>query len=92
MVLISLRRFFLALVNPWLGASVTNINSEVPVMDEFLDLILEYDTLLCGMADILVISVILALVSSGVVSSQWIRPLVDACLLGGQEVLLTRPS
>ena len=44
------RRFCLALVNAWLGASVTDVISDVPVTDEFLDLILEHDTLLCGMA------------------------------------------
>ena len=61
-------------------------------MDEFLDLILEHDTLLCGVADILVIPTILVLISFGVVSSQRSRPLVNACLLNGQEDLLTRPS
>ena len=45
----------LALVSAQLGASVTDIILEVPITDEFLDLILEHDTLLCGMADILVI-------------------------------------
>ena len=52
-------------------------------MDEFLDLILKHDVLLCGMADILVIFIILILISFGVISSQRIRPLVDVCLFCG---------
>ena len=51
-----------------IGASVTDAISEVPVTDEFLDLILEHDILLYGIADTLMISVILILIPFGVVS------------------------
>ena len=77
------RRFCLTLVIARLGPSVTNVVPGVTVTDELLDLVFEHDALLCGMADIFVISAVLVLVSSRVVSSQLIRSLVDACLLGG---------
>ena len=86
------RRFHFVLVIARLGPSITDVVSEVPVMDEFLDLILKHDALLCGMSDILVISIILILVSFGAFSWQRIRPLIDVCLFCGQEYLFTRPS
>ena len=56
------RRSCLTLVVARLGASIADINSEVPFSDEFLDLILEHDALLCGVADVLVIPVIFILI------------------------------
>ena len=77
-----MRRSYLALVSAQLGTSNTDVISEVPITNEYLDLILEHDVLLCGVIDILVIPEVLVLISFGVVSSQWIRSLVDACPLG----------
>ena len=62
------RRFSHILVIAWPGSSITNIIPEVPGRDELLDLVFEHDVLLCGVADILVISAVLVLVSFGVVS------------------------
>ena len=81
--------FYLILVIVWLGSSVMDVVPKVPITDEFLDLILEYDALLSGVADILVVPTILILISSGAVSSQRVRSLVNACLLGGLKDLFT---
>ena len=62
-------RSCLALVVAQLGDSVTDVISEVPFTDEFLDLILEHNVLFDGVADIFVIPVILALVSFRAVPS-----------------------
>ena len=64
------KRFCLVLVTVQLGPPVTDVVLEVPITNEFLDLILEHDTLLCGVADILVILAVLVLISFGAVSSQ----------------------
>ena len=60
---------YLALVSARLSTFVMDITPEVPVTYDFRDLILDHDTLLSSMADILVISAILILISFGVVSS-----------------------
>ena len=73
-----LRRFTLILV-----ILVMDIVPEVTITDEFLNLLFEHDALLCGVVDILVISIVLILISFGVVFSQQIRPLIDAYLFGG---------
>ena len=86
------RRSYFALVSARLGAFFADVISEIPITDEFLDFILEHDALLCGMANILVISVILILISFGAISYQRIRSFVDAYLLGGQKDFLTRLS
>ena len=86
------RRSYLTLVSARLSASVLNLILEVPISDEFLDLISEHDALLRCMADILVILIILIPIPFETISSQRIKPLVDACLLGGQEDFLIRHS
>ena len=74
---------FLKRFTPILVILVMDVVSEVTITDEFLNLLFEHDTLLCGVVEILVISIVLILISFGVVSSQQIRPLVDVCLFGG---------
>ena len=64
------RRFYRVLVIALLSSSVMDVVPEVPITDEFLDLILEHNALLCGVADILVTPTILILISFGVASSQ----------------------
>ena len=56
------RKSCLTLVVAQLGASVADIISEVSFSDEFLDLIIEHNALLRGVADILVISAIFILI------------------------------
>ena len=56
------RRSCLTLVVTWLGASIAYIISKVPFSDEFLDLIIEHDALLCGVTDVLVIPAIFILI------------------------------
>ena len=56
------RRSYLTLVVVRLGASVADVISEIPFSDEFLNLILEHDVLLHGVADILVIPTIFILI------------------------------
>ena len=56
------RKSCLPLVVAQLGASVVDIISEVSFSDEFLNLILEHDELLHGVANVLVISVIFILI------------------------------
>ena len=82
-------KFCLVLVTTWLGSFVTDVVLEVPITDEFLNLILKHDTLLCSVAEILVIPVVLVLISFGAVSLQWIGPFEDARLLGCQEDIFT---
>ena len=71
------RRFYSILVVALLGSFVTDVILEVPIMDEFLDLILEHDAFLCGVADRLI------LISFGAISSQRVRSLIDTCLFSG---------
>ena len=52
------RRLCLLLVIMRLSSSVTDIVLVVPITDEFLDLILKYDVLPSGVADVLVIPAI----------------------------------
>ena len=78
------KRFCLVLATMQLGSSVVDIVLEIPIADEFLNLILKHDTLLCNVVDTFVIPAVLALVSLGVASSQWVQPLEDACLLNCQ--------
>ena len=59
----------LTLVVVRLGASVVDVVSEIPITDEFFDLILECNAFFSGVADIYMISTILILVSFGVVPS-----------------------
>ena len=49
------------LVGP--GAPVADIVLEVPLSDEFFDLVLKCDAFFSGMANILMVSVVLVLVS-----------------------------
>ena len=70
------RRFCLVLVIMRLVFFVMDVLLEVPITDEFFDLILEHATLLCGVADILVTPTIFILIIFGAVSLQWVRPLV----------------
>ena len=86
------RRSRLALVVTRLGTFVANVISEVPLSNEFLDLIPEHNAHLDGVADIFVISEILILIPFLAVSSQRIRLLVYACMLSGQEDVLIRPN
>ena len=48
-------RSYLTLVASQLGASVADVISEISFSYEFLNLILEHNALLCGVADILVV-------------------------------------
>ena len=61
---------------------------EVPAANELLDLILEGDALLNGMANILVEPAIFVLVSLRAVSTQRVRPLEYPSLLRGHEDVL----
>ena len=79
------------LVLAWLGAPVVDVVSEVPLSKEFFDLILECDAFFNGVANILMISAILILVSLRAVSQHRVGSFVDSCVLGGQEYILTRP-
>ena len=74
-----------------LGAPVADIVLEVPLSDEFFNLILECDAFFCGVANIWVISAVLVLVSFRAVSPHYIWSLVDSCMFCGQEYILTRP-
>ena len=56
------RRSCLTLVVARLVASIEDIISKVSFSDEFLDLILEHDALLCGVAGVLVILTIFVLI------------------------------
>ena len=56
------RRFCFTLVLAQLGASIADIISEVSLLDEFFDLIFEHDALLCGVADVFVMSTIFVLI------------------------------
>ena len=51
------------LVLAGLGAPVADVVLEVPLSDEFLDLIIECNTFFCGVANISVISAVVVLVS-----------------------------
>ena len=57
------RRFCLLSVLVGPGALVADIVLEVPLSDEFLDLVLKCDAFFGGMANILMVSVVLVLVS-----------------------------
>ena len=46
-----------------LGALIEDVVLEVPLSDEFFDLILKCDTFFSGVANILMVSVVLVLVS-----------------------------
>ena len=56
------RKFCLTLFVTRLDASIADIILEVSFSDEFLDLILEHDALLRGVANVLVISIIFVLI------------------------------
>ena len=84
-------RSYLVLVLVGLGALVADVVLEVPLSDEFFNLILECDVFFCGVANISVISAILVLVHFRAVSPHCIWSLVDTCVLYGQEYILTRP-
>ena len=77
-------KFCLVLITAQPSSLVTDVVLEVLIADEFLDPILKHDVLLCGVADILVILAVFALISFGAVSSQWVWPLEDAYLLDCQ--------
>ena len=85
------RRFCLVLVLAGLGAPVADVVLEVPLSDEFFNLILECDAFFCGVANISVILTVLVLVSFQTVSLHRIWSLGDSCVLYGQEYILTRP-
>ena len=74
-----------------LGAPVADIALEVPLSDEFFDLILECDAFFGVVANILMVPAILVLASFLVVSPHCVRSFVDSRSLCGQEYILARP-
>ena len=83
------RRPCLVLVLTGLGSPVADVVLEVPLSNEFFNLILDCDAFFCGVANILVISALHVLVSFRAVSPQRIWSPVDFCVLCGQERILT---
>ena len=83
-------RFCLTSVLMGLGALVADVVSEVPLMDEFFNFILECNAFFSGVANVLVIPTVLTLVFLRVVSPHRVGSFVDSCMLGGQEYFLTR--
>ena len=57
------------------GPPIVNVILEVPMVDEFLDLILEHDALLSGVTDVLMELAVFVLIPLRVVSTQQVRPL-----------------
>ena len=78
-------RFCLLSVLVGLGAPITDVVSEKPLSDELFDLVLECDAFLGSVANILVISVVLTLVSLRAVSRHCVWSFVDACMLDGSS-------
>ena len=85
------RRSYLALVLTGLGGPVADVVLKVSLSDELLNLVFEGDAFFRGMADIPMVSAVLILVPLLAVSPYHIRSLVYACVLCGQEYILTRP-
>ena len=84
-------RFCLLPILAGLDVPVADVVLKIPLSDEFFDLVLVCDAFFYGVANILVISVVLILVSLRVVSQHRIRSFVDSCVLCGQEYIITRP-
>ena len=84
------RRSCLVLVLAGLGAPIADIVLKVSLSDELLDLLLKGDVFFRGVADISVVSAVFALVSFRAISPHRIWSLVYACVLRGQEDILTR--
>ena len=82
-------RFCLLSVLVGLGAPVADVVSEVPLTDEFFNLILECNAFFSGVANVLVISAVLTLVSLQAVSPHRVWLFVDSCMFGGREYFLT---
>ena len=85
------KRSSLILVVSWPGASITDIVREVSFLDEFFDLILESDAFFRSVADISMKSTVFVLIPLRAVSLHRIGSFVHACVLRGQEYILTRP-
>ena len=74
-----------------LGNPVADVVLEVSLSDELLNFVLEGDAFFSGVADISVVSAVLALVFFQAVSPHRIWLLLYARVLRGQEYILTRP-
>ena len=77
------------LVLTGLSSPIADVILELPLSDEFFDLILECDAFFHCVANILVISAVLVLVSFRAVSPHCIYSLIDSCMFYGQEYILT---
>ena len=85
-------RFCLALVLVGLDPPVADVIMKVSLSDELLNLVFEGDAFFRGVADVSMKSVVFILVPLRAVSQHRIGLFVHACVLHGQEYILTRPS
>ena len=85
------RRSRLALVLMGLGAPVADVVLEVSLSDELLNLVFEGDAFFRGMADISVKLAVFIPVPLRAVSPHRIGSFIHACMLRGQEYIVTRP-
>ena len=70
------------------GPPIVDVVLEVPTANKLLDLILESDALLSGMANVFVERALFVLVPFEAVSMQWVMPLEYPCLLCSHDNVL----